>query len=109
MSEHYVAELQRCVVETNTPVVDSLDGLHDELGRHRRVLVETAAELGMGVVAAGAVVAVAPVTLSFAFGPLVPRAVRVAAAFAARSTFCALVNGSGSFRGATPKAVSTSG
>ena len=55
LSEHYVAELQRCVVETNTPVVDSLDGLRDELGRHRRVLVETAAELGMGVVAAGAV------------------------------------------------------
>lgn len=51
----YVAELQRCVVETNTRVVDSLDGLLDELVRHRRILVETAAELGMGVVAAGAV------------------------------------------------------
>jgi glutamate---cysteine ligase / carboxylate-amine ligase len=55
LTDHYVAELQRCVVETNTPVVDSLDGLREELGRHRRVLVETAAELGIGVVAAGAV------------------------------------------------------
>src|ERR1700731_1095921 len=55
LTEQYVAELQRCVVETNTPVVDSLDGLRDELGRHRRVLVETAAALGIGVVAAGAV------------------------------------------------------
>jgi carboxylate-amine ligase len=51
----YVAELQRCVVETNTGVVDSLEGLLNELVRHRRVLAETAAELGMGVVAAGAV------------------------------------------------------
>jgi glutamate---cysteine ligase / carboxylate-amine ligase len=51
----YVAELQRCVVETNTRVVDSLEGLLDELVRHRRVLAGTAAELGMGVVAAGAV------------------------------------------------------
>ena len=54
LSDHYVAELQRCVVETNTRVVDSLDGLHDELVDHRRVLVDTAAELGIGVVAAGA-------------------------------------------------------
>src|SRR3984885_6287126 len=54
LSEHYVAELQRCVVETNTGVVDSLDGLHGELVDHRRVLVDTAAELGIGVVAAGA-------------------------------------------------------
>ena len=55
LTENYVAELQRCVVETNTSVVDSLDGLRSELGRHRQVLVETAAELGIGVVAAGAV------------------------------------------------------
>src|SRR5437588_9161896 len=55
LSDHYVAELQRCVVETNTRVVDSLDGLRGELVSHRRVLVETAAELGIGVVAAGAV------------------------------------------------------
>jgi glutamate---cysteine ligase / carboxylate-amine ligase len=51
----YVAELQRCVVETNTQVVDSLGGLRDEIVRHRKVLVETAAELGIGIVAAGAV------------------------------------------------------
>jgi glutamate---cysteine ligase / carboxylate-amine ligase len=51
----YVAELQRCVIETNTQAVASLQGLLDELVRHRRVLAQTAAELGMGVVAAGAV------------------------------------------------------
>jgi glutamate---cysteine ligase / carboxylate-amine ligase len=54
LSDHYVAELQGCVVETNTRVVDSLDGLRGELVDHRRVLVDTAAELGIGVVAAGA-------------------------------------------------------
>src|SRR5271156_470309 len=54
LSDHSVAELQRCVVETNTRVVDSLDGLRGELVDHRRVLVDTAAELGIGVVAAGA-------------------------------------------------------
>ena len=36
-------------------MVDSLDGLRDEIVRHRKVLVDTAAELGIGVVAAGAV------------------------------------------------------
>src|SRR5271169_6228709 len=55
LSDHYFAELQRCVVETNPPVVDSLDGLRGELVRRRKVLVEAATELGMGVVAAGAV------------------------------------------------------
>jgi carboxylate-amine ligase len=55
LDENYVAELQRCVVETNTQVVDSLDGLRGEVIRHRTVLVDTAAALGMGVVAAGAV------------------------------------------------------
>jgi len=54
LTDDYVAELQRCVIETNTSVVDSLDGLRDELCRHRRLLVETAADLGIGVVAAGA-------------------------------------------------------
>jgi len=54
LSDDYVAELQRCVVETNTRVVDSLDGLRGELVDHRRVLVDSAAELGIGVVAAGA-------------------------------------------------------
>ena len=55
LSDEYVAELQRCVVEINSGVVDTLDGLRADLLSHRRVLVETANELGMGVVAAGAV------------------------------------------------------
>ncbi|WAJ46216.1 carboxylate--amine ligase/circularly permuted type 2 ATP-grasp protein [Mycobacterium sp. Aquia_216] len=55
LTEDYVAELQRCVVETNTQVVDSLGGLREQLVRQRKVLVEAATELGMGVVAAGAV------------------------------------------------------
>src|SRR5271168_1269257 len=55
LTDDYVAELQRCVVETNTQVVDSLAGLRDELVRRRKVLVEAASTLGIGVVAAGAV------------------------------------------------------
>ena len=54
LSDHYVAELQRCVVEMNTQVVDTLGELRAELDGRRRVLVEAAAELGIGVVAAGA-------------------------------------------------------
>src|SRR3978361_1163904 len=54
LSDHYVAELQRCVVEMNTQVVDTRGGLRAELDGRRRVLVEAAAELGIGVVAAGA-------------------------------------------------------
>ena len=55
LSDDYVAELQRCVVEVNTTVVDTLEGLRAELVGHRRVLVDTAAKCGIGVVAAGAV------------------------------------------------------
>ena len=55
LSDGYVAELQRCVVETNTRVVDTLDALRIDLVDRRRVLVDTAAALGIGVVAAGAV------------------------------------------------------
>jgi carboxylate-amine ligase len=55
LSDDYVAELQSCVVENNSGVVDTLDGLRADLLGRRRVLVESAAELGMGVVAAGAV------------------------------------------------------
>jgi carboxylate-amine ligase len=55
LSDSYVAELQRCVVEMNSGVVDSLDGLRADLQGHRKVLVEAASKLGMGVVAAGAV------------------------------------------------------
>jgi len=55
LSDSYVAELQRCVVEINSGVVDTLDGLRADLQGHRKVLVDAAAKLGMGVVAAGAV------------------------------------------------------
>jgi glutamate---cysteine ligase / carboxylate-amine ligase len=55
LSNSYVAELQCCVVEMNSGVVDTLDGLRADLQTHRRILVDAAARLGMGVVAAGAV------------------------------------------------------
>ena len=55
LSDDYVAELQRCVVEMNSRVVESLGGLRDALVGQRRVLLDAAAESGMGVVAAGAV------------------------------------------------------
>jgi carboxylate-amine ligase len=55
LSDSYVAELQRCVVEMNSGVVDTLDGLRADLQSHRKVLVDAATKLGMGVVAAGAV------------------------------------------------------
>jgi glutamate---cysteine ligase / carboxylate-amine ligase len=55
LSDDYVAELQSCVVEIKSGVVDTLDGLRADLLGRRRVLLESAAELGMGVVAAGAV------------------------------------------------------
>ena len=38
----YVAELQRCVVETNSAVAHSLDDLDHELRERRRGLVDTA-------------------------------------------------------------------
>jgi len=55
LSDSYVAELQRCVVEINSGVVDTLDGLRADLQSNRTVLVDAAATLGIGVVAAGAV------------------------------------------------------
>lgn len=55
LSDTYVAELQRCVVEMNSSVVETLDGLRADLKGHRKVLVDAAAKLGIGVVAAGAV------------------------------------------------------
>jgi carboxylate-amine ligase len=55
LSDSYVAELQRCVVEVNSGVVDTLDGLRADLQSHRKDLVDAAAKLGMGVAAAGAV------------------------------------------------------
>ena len=47
LSDSYVAELQRCVVEMNSGVVDTLDGLRADLEGHRKVLVEAASKLGM--------------------------------------------------------------
>ncbi|WP_206428476.1 carboxylate--amine ligase/circularly permuted type 2 ATP-grasp protein [Mycolicibacterium stellerae] len=55
LSDTYVAELQRCVIEMNSGVVDSLDALRADLRGHREVLVDAASRLGIGVVAAGAV------------------------------------------------------
>jgi glutamate---cysteine ligase / carboxylate-amine ligase len=55
LSNSYVAELQRCVIEINSGVVDTLDALRADLHGNRTVLVDTAAKLGLGVVAAGAV------------------------------------------------------
>src|SRR6476620_10762553 len=55
LSDSYVAELQCCVVEMNSGVVGTLDGLRADLQSHRRILVDAATRLGMGVVAAGAV------------------------------------------------------
>ncbi len=51
----YVEELQRCVVEVNSGVFTHLADLRDDLTHRRRVLVDTADELGVGVVASGAV------------------------------------------------------
>jgi glutamate---cysteine ligase / carboxylate-amine ligase len=55
LSDSFAAELQTCVVEVTSGVFEALDALREDLLDHRRVLVETAAELGIGVVAAGAV------------------------------------------------------
>lgn len=51
----YVEELQRCVVEVNSGVFADLVDLRADLTHRRQVLVATAADLGIGVVAAGAV------------------------------------------------------
>ena len=51
--EGYSAEIQRTTVETNTEVVDSLDGLRAVLLRLRAQLVEVAAREGLGVAAVG--------------------------------------------------------
>ena len=47
-----------------------------------------------------------PVTASLSFLLVVPRATRVALAFAAAAAFCTLVCGCGSLRGARPKSAS---
>ncbi|GAA3554435.1 hypothetical protein GCM10022197_06950 [Microlunatus spumicola] len=50
---NYSAEIQRTTVETNTDVVDTLDGLRAELLRLRRLLVSEAARDNVGVAAVG--------------------------------------------------------
>ena len=51
--ENYSAEIQRTTVETNTDVVDSLDGLRAELLRLRRGLVAEAGQDNVGIAAVG--------------------------------------------------------
>ena len=46
LSDSYVAELQRCVVEMNSGVVYTLDGLRADLQSHRQVLVVSAPTRG---------------------------------------------------------------
>ncbi len=50
---NYSAEIQRTTVETNTDVVDSLDGLRAELLRLRRGVIDAAAEDNLGIAAVG--------------------------------------------------------
>ncbi len=52
-SANYSAEIQRTTVETNTDVVDTLDGLRAELLRLRRLLVAEAARDNVGIAAVG--------------------------------------------------------
>src|SRR4051794_11678528 len=49
----FSAEIQRTTVETNTPVVRTLDGLREELLRLRRDVVAAAGKEGLGVAAVG--------------------------------------------------------
>src|SRR3954447_14667879 len=53
--EGFSHELQRSIVETNTEVRETLEGLREELIRTRRSLAEVAARQGLAVVAAGTV------------------------------------------------------
>lgn len=53
--EEFAPELQRSLVETNTPVCDTLDELRGHLQRLRGRLAEAAEPHGLGVVAAGTV------------------------------------------------------
>ena len=53
--EEFAPELQRSMVETNTPVCDSLDDLRSHLQRLRARLAQAAEPHGLGVVAAGTV------------------------------------------------------
>src|SRR4051794_37809694 len=51
--DSYSAELQRTTVETNTPVVSSLDDLRYELLRLRRGVIEAGEPEGVGIAAVG--------------------------------------------------------
>lgn len=63
LSPSYVAELQQCVVETNSDVVTTLDALRRDLKFHRRTLIAAAGAAGIGVVAAGSVPLALPAEL----------------------------------------------
>ncbi|HEV8568533.1 MAG TPA: carboxylate--amine ligase/circularly permuted type 2 ATP-grasp protein [Actinoplanes sp.] len=52
---HFSAELHRSVVETNTSVTATLDGLRDAIVARRRQAIGVAESLGLGLVAAGTV------------------------------------------------------
>ncbi|WP_239164598.1 carboxylate--amine ligase/circularly permuted type 2 ATP-grasp protein [Actinoplanes palleronii] len=53
--KHFSAELHRSVVETNTPVSTTLDGLREGIAERRRAALAVAESLGLGLVAAGTV------------------------------------------------------
>nr|WP_269328577.1 carboxylate--amine ligase/circularly permuted type 2 ATP-grasp protein [Kineosporia babensis] len=63
-TDTYSDELQRSVVESNTPVCGTLADLRQALVDTRRALVEVATPMGLGVVAAGTVPLVDPLQLS---------------------------------------------
>lgn len=63
-AESYTDELQRSVVESNTPVRNTLEGLREAIFQSRRTLVSVADSLGLGVVAAGTVPLVDALQLS---------------------------------------------
>ncbi len=63
-ADTYSDELMRSVVESNTPVCDTLADLRQALVNTRRALVEVATPMGLGVVAAGTVPLVDPLQLS---------------------------------------------
>ncbi|SIS15004.1 carboxylate--amine ligase/circularly permuted type 2 ATP-grasp protein [Williamsia sterculiae] len=59
----YVEELQRCVIESNSGAFTSLDALRKDLRANRDILIDTARDMGMGVVAAGSVPLAVPTEL----------------------------------------------
>lgn len=65
----YVDELQRCVVEVNSDVHPDLSKLRADLVDRRAQLVAAAAELGLGVAAAGAVPLAVPAELQVSETP----------------------------------------